>query len=284
MVEGRVARQAGVAMAGGTGAVFDAAAEDFARWADALWDPAGELLVDVADPVPGETVLDVCCGAGGSALPAARRGGRVTAVDLSERLLGLLRERAAGAGLDVRPVCGDALDPAVAPAPAAAGYDVVLCGYGVFFFPDLDAGGRALLRRLRPGGRLVVGTWAAGAVEPVVSTFQDALEPALPERVARWRADRGPVARIETPERLAGWLHALGGAGVSVVESRGTVPLTPERGWALVTGSGTRALLDLLPVPERDGVRERFLAALPDRPLVVDTLVGVARRPAAADG
>jgi ubiquinone/menaquinone biosynthesis C-methylase UbiE len=51
-----------------------------------LWDPLGEAYVDLVAPAPGDRVLDACCGAGASAIPAARAvgaSGTVDAVDLT---------------------------------------------------------------------------------------------------------------------------------------------------------------------------------------------------------
>lgn len=75
-----------------TGSVpdFDGAADDFVRLAPRLWDPLGRILVGHTAPRPGERVLDACCGAGASVLPAAQAvggGSRVDAVDLSRALL-----------------------------------------------------------------------------------------------------------------------------------------------------------------------------------------------------
>jgi ubiquinone/menaquinone biosynthesis C-methylase UbiE len=49
-------------------AVFDATHTDFVRLAPYLWDPIGEANVQAAGVRPGDRVLDVCCGAGASAI------------------------------------------------------------------------------------------------------------------------------------------------------------------------------------------------------------------------
>ncbi|WP_145809731.1 class I SAM-dependent methyltransferase [Kribbella amoyensis] len=82
--------------------VYDADAEDFLRWPPLLRDPLGAELVDAAAPQRGERVLDACSGAGGSALPAARRvgaAGRVDAVDLTTHLVQRPEVAAKQAGL-----------------------------------------------------------------------------------------------------------------------------------------------------------------------------------------
>ena len=66
-----------------------------------------ERMLELMDPDPSWTVLDVGSGAGTLAVPLARRVSSVTALDFSPRMLELLRERCAGAGLtNVRPILG----------------------------------------------------------------------------------------------------------------------------------------------------------------------------------
>jgi len=65
---------------------YNAAADHYDHPALSFWDRFGRRTVERLPLVPGMSVLDVCCGMGGSALPAAERvreTGRVTAVDLA---------------------------------------------------------------------------------------------------------------------------------------------------------------------------------------------------------
>lgn len=122
-----------------------------AAWADRLrsWLP----------DAPSE-VLDVGCGTGSLALLAAEQGHRVTAVDRSEPMVALAREKLAGTS--ARVLVGDATA-----LPVAAGFDVVLVRHVLWALPDPAAVLRYWAGLLRPGGRLVLveGRW--GAVSPV---------------------------------------------------------------------------------------------------------------------
>lgn len=66
-----------------------------------------DFLEEIAGLPPGYEVLDLACGNGRHAIELARRGYRVLALDQSERLLALARERAAAAGVEVEFVRGD---------------------------------------------------------------------------------------------------------------------------------------------------------------------------------
>ncbi len=69
----------------------------------AFWTVYGRKTVERLHLRPGSTVLDVCCGTGASAIPAAQTvglNGRVIGVDLAEKLLELGRKRAADLKLE----------------------------------------------------------------------------------------------------------------------------------------------------------------------------------------
>src|SRR5437870_5622927 len=72
-----------------------------------LW-PVGERIVRRAGVAPGETVLDVACGTGNAAIRAAQAGGDVVGVDLTPELLEAGRRQAAGAGVGIEWLEGDA--------------------------------------------------------------------------------------------------------------------------------------------------------------------------------
>ena len=106
--------------------------------------PAAEALVEAAGVGPGTRVLDVAAGTGNVALAAAGRGARVTATDLSPRMVELGRVRTSGVEWSV----ADAQD-----LPFDDGtFDVVLSCFGSMFAPDRQRTADELLRVTRPGG------------------------------------------------------------------------------------------------------------------------------------
>jgi ubiquinone/menaquinone biosynthesis C-methylase UbiE len=258
--------------AGDVGSVFDAAAAGFAEWSPLLWDRVGTASAAAAVVRQGERVLDACCGAGAATLPAGRAvgpSGHVDAVDLSAALLDIGRRRARAEGLDAV-----SFHHADLMAWAGDPYDAVLCVFGVFFLPDMDAAGARLVGLLRPGGRLVVTTWERGSVEPVVGPFAEA---AAAVHVAAGgvastpsAAVRANVARVDGADRLTGWLAGLGLEEPGATVERFDVPLTDDLAWSFVAGSGARAMLFGLGPGEVERVRTRFLATLRERG--VDTL------------
>ncbi|MFI6855002.1 class I SAM-dependent methyltransferase [Streptomyces sp. NPDC050416] len=261
------------------GDVFSAGAQEFHSWSRVLWDPVGEATAEVAGLTGGESVLDACCGAGASALPAARAvgtAGRVDAVDLADGLLAIGERRAHEEGLANIRFRRHEVTSWPAPGP---GYDVVQCGLGVFFFPDMDRDSATLTRMLRPGGRFVVTVWEKGALGGWQAALRGAV---LTQRDLPRPPQMDQLARIDTAGTLAAWLTDLGGSEPRVVQRRFEAPLSPETGWALATGSGTRRMLDGLSPAAVERVRAEFTARLTAdsvTDLDVRVLTGTARFP-----
>jgi SAM-dependent methyltransferase len=122
--------------------------------AELIWS-AGRRLVERLDIRQGEDVLDVACGTGNAAIPAAQAGGRVVALDLTPELFEAGRERAHAVGVEVDWVEGDA----EALPFGDESFDVVLSTFGCMFAPRHEVTAGELARILRPGGRIGVAAW-----------------------------------------------------------------------------------------------------------------------------
>jgi SAM-dependent methyltransferase len=103
----------------------------------------------------GAKVLDVACGTGNTAIPSARAGAVVTAVDIAPNLLEQARQRAAAEGLSVHFEEGDAEQLPY----ADGGFDVVISMFGAMFAPRPDRVAAELIRVCRPGGMIAMGNW-----------------------------------------------------------------------------------------------------------------------------
>lgn len=117
--------------------------------------PVGSRLVDAAGVEPGQEVLDVAAGTGNASVPAAQRGARVTASDLTPALLQAGAARPEAAGLDIDWVEADA---EALPFPDAS-FDVVMSAIGVMFAPHHQAAADQLVRVCRPGGTVALLCW-----------------------------------------------------------------------------------------------------------------------------
>ena len=132
---------------------------DFTRIAETMRD-SGEAFVDTLDIRPGMASLDLGCGDGTTALPAARRGAEVLGVDIAANLVAAGRERARAAGLaKLSFEEGDASDLS---GIADGRFDLVVSLFGAMFAPRPNDVAREMVRVTRPGGRIVMGNWIAG--------------------------------------------------------------------------------------------------------------------------
>jgi SAM-dependent methyltransferase len=129
---------------------------DFTRIASSMRG-SGEALVDGLDIGPGMNVLDLGCGDGTTALPAAERGADVLGVDIAANLIAAGEARAAAAGLDnVRFQQGDASELVDL---GDEEFDLTLSVFGAMFAPRPYEVAKEMVRVTRPGGRIVMGNW-----------------------------------------------------------------------------------------------------------------------------
>jgi len=132
-------------------------AGDFGKIAVPL-EPAGEEFMARREVTPGMRVLDVACGTGNLAIPAARAGASVTGVDIAPNLLEQARERAGREGVEVQFHEGDA-----EALPYGDGsFDLVVTMFGAMFAPRPRRVAAELIRVCRRGGRIAMANWTPG--------------------------------------------------------------------------------------------------------------------------
>jgi SAM-dependent methyltransferase len=130
-------------------------AGDFGQIAQAYLSGAAEFIARL-ELKAGEKVLDVGCGAGSTALPAARAGAIVTGVDIAPNLVEQARANAEAEGLkNCRFEEGDAeaLDF------ETGSFDTIVSIFGAMFAPRPERVAAELIRVCRSGGRIVMANW-----------------------------------------------------------------------------------------------------------------------------
>lgn len=136
-------------------AKWDEMSRDYEALAEPFTGRFGIQLAEAAGSAAGERVIDIACGTGALALHLAARGVKVTAIDHSPAMIARLCARAAEEGLDIDARAADALA-----LPFEDGiFDASLSAFGIFLFPDNEAGLREAVRVTRPGGTVAIATW-----------------------------------------------------------------------------------------------------------------------------
>jgi SAM-dependent methyltransferase len=184
-------------------------------------DPATAAVLALAGDVAGARLLDVACGAGRLSRELARRGADVTGVDISARMVAL-----AGTASEVAYVVGD-----IATVAVGAGYDGVVCNWGLSDIDDLDGALDAVVRALRPGG-----FFACCILHPCfpgldAAQIASSWPPGGYFTEGWWAtvaARSGIRRRVGANHRtLATYLNALTGRGLAVTEVREPEPPAP---------------------------------------------------------
>jgi len=118
---------------------------------------SGEALVTTLGITDGLGVLDLGCGDGTTAVPAARLGANVLGVDIASNLVEAGNARALNLGLtNCRFQEGDASDLSELEDDS---FDLVISIFGAMFAPKPFDVAKELVRVTRPGGRIVMGNW-----------------------------------------------------------------------------------------------------------------------------
>jgi ubiquinone/menaquinone biosynthesis C-methylase UbiE len=238
-------------------ATYNAAADFYDDPANTFWDRFGRRTIERLRLPSGARVLDVCCGSGASAIPAAETVGPqgfVLGIDLADNLLTLARAKASVRGLQNTEFrTGDVLNLAVPEAP----FDAVVCVFGIFFVPDMPAAVQALWRVVRPGGSLAVTTWGPHFFEPGTKAFWNAIREVRPELYKGFN----PWDRISDPASVRALFRESGVDEVEVVAEAGTHPIpSADAWWAAVLGTGYRGTVEQLDAHDRERVRVSNLA------------------------
>ena len=171
---------------------------DFTRIAASMRE-SGESLVGTLGITAGLSVLDLGCGDGTTAIPAARLGADVLGVDIAANLVEAGNERARSLGLaNCRFQEGDASDLA---GIDDASFDLVVSIFGAMFAPKPNDVAKEMVRVTRPGGRIVMGNWIPGDPTLVAQILRisSAFSPPPPEGFVSpmtWGVEENVVERF----------------------------------------------------------------------------------------
>lgn len=129
---------------------------DFTRIAASMRE-SGEALVNALGVTPGLKVLDLGCGDGTTAVPAAKLGAEVLGVDIAKNLIEAGNKRAREEGLtNLRFQEGDATN---LQELSNKTFDLAISIFGAMFAPTPFDVAKEMVRVTKPGGRVVMGNW-----------------------------------------------------------------------------------------------------------------------------
>ncbi|HLO17418.1 MAG TPA: methyltransferase domain-containing protein [Anaerolineales bacterium] len=214
----------------------------------------GRKLVEHAALPLGARVLDVASGRGAVLFPAAEavgRNGSVVGIDFAEGMAKETTQEAARRGLShvqVRQMDAEHLD-----FPDSS-FDAVLCGFAIFFFPQLERALGEFHRTLKPGGRIAVSTWG-NLFDKDWEWFDALIEKYLPPKSQETQTS-GPSDRpdFDKPEGMEKIMKAAGFTGIQVLsEIADFTYAAKEEWWESLWSHGGRASLERI---EKNGGHE----------------------------
>ncbi|HEY8226845.1 MAG TPA: class I SAM-dependent methyltransferase [Pyrinomonadaceae bacterium] len=261
-----------------TAAAYNAASDTYEHEANSFWSRFGRRTVERIGLKEGARVLDVCCGSGASAIPAAETVGErgfVLGIDLAENLLNLATKKANQRALrNVEFRQGDLLQLNL----EAESFDAVICVFGIFFIPDMEAAMRELWRFVMPNGKLAITTWGARFFEPASTGFWNSIQSVRPDLYKSFN----PWYRISEPAALEKLFVRAEIPGCQIGAEAGTQPVRkPEDWWSMVLGTGYRGTVEQLSERDYEVVRLKNLDYIKDaevRAVEANVLYAVAEK------
>jgi SAM-dependent methyltransferase len=226
----------------------------------------------------GESVLEIGCGTGAVTLPLAKavgEYGRVVAVDISEPMLAVARQRVDETGIhNVTLLLGDAQVMAL----EQGAFDVATSRMGVMFFADPVAAFRNIDGALKPGGRLVFACWAPLAENRHWLISYDIAVRHLGAPAPSTDHEPGPLA-FGNPDYIRRTLRAAGFADIAIERAHPTIiggSADEEARQALMMGPTAR----LIEAKKPDEATRRVIAEEISAAFVAEASAGPIRLPA----
>ena len=240
-------------------AIFDTISDGYDRAALRFFPVAVDRAAQLISAAPGQKILDVATGTGAMAVSLAQAvqpGGRIIAIDLSEGMLTKAQSNARRMSLqniDWFNMDGER------PEFRANYFDTTVCGFGLFYMPDMPGALTEWRRVTKPGGGVVFTCFADKAFQPMGELLKaHALEFGLDFNL--WSVDPTRLADEDVCRTL------LSQAGYSNIELRreqvGYHLSCVEEWWEVVWNSVIRASLTHLDNEQLLAFKDRHLTAV----------------------
>jgi SAM-dependent methyltransferase len=206
---------------------------------------------------PGDRLLDVACGTGAVAIPAAKQvgpSGQVTATDYSPGMVAETHKQAKKHGLsNITCACMEAQNLEF----PDNSFDALACGFALFFFPDMRNALAEMRRVLMPGGKLGLSLWGKGDIVPQWPILGETIKeygprPVVPNPIA-WR-----------PEDIEALLTSTGFSDIEMVEERYDLPFREtSEVWEFTLSVGpVEVMLEQLSENKRQEFMDTFLSRI----------------------
>ena len=180
---------------------FDQASSGYDLPEIRFFDISAKHLVDLLRLKGRERILDVCTGTGHVAYHARDKlkNGSITGIDISDRMIMIAENKKAYGNGKIKFICCDFDD-----FQSKNSFDFVTCGFGIFFFPDMEKALRKMKSLTGRDGKIVLSSFASPFMEPQRSMFLN--------RLQQYNAQAGQSfwMAINTEEKFRALLESAG--------------------------------------------------------------------------
>lgn len=171
---------------------------DFTKIAEAMRE-SGDALVGSLGVKPGLRMIDLGCGDGTTAIPAAERGAHVRGIDIAANLVEAGQRRAKQR--DLAHCTFEEGDASNLERVDSGSSDLLLTVFGAMFAPKPMDTAKEMVRVTKPGGRIVMGNWIPGDPTLVAQILKisSAYSPPPPEGFVspmRWGVEADVIERF----------------------------------------------------------------------------------------
>jgi ubiquinone/menaquinone biosynthesis C-methylase UbiE len=236
---------------------------------------AASKMAELVPPAEGLKILDLSTGTGAVAIALAGRcrDAVIEAVDLSQGMLEIAKSKARDRGItNIRFRRCDVEQMAY----ASASFDIVTCGYALFFYPDMEATYQAICEIIKPGGLFLFSSFTHQAFNPHAEMFMERLE-----RDYKVEPSSRIRERLKTQQQIEALVATSTFDTFDVIHEPIRYTISVADWWSLLNSAGFKSLLDQLDERQLEKFKQDHLMEIQGLSkengidLIADTMFGV---------
>jgi ubiquinone/menaquinone biosynthesis C-methylase UbiE len=178
----------------------------------------------------------------------------IDAIDLSAGMLAQAKYKASAEGIqNITFIQGD-----VEALPYNNGtFDVITCGYGMFFYPQMEHTYQQLCQKLKEGGVIIFSSFTQEAFAPYVTLFLQRLEMDYQIEIPKVS-----MARLKTEPQMRALAELSHPSNIEIEQHTIRYPVTVDQWWDMLNSAGYKGLINQLDLAQLIQFKQRHLAEL----------------------